>query len=119
MKKTAGAVVGLAAAGPLLLAVPLLGITAGSAAASCATDNAQAVDTTAVAAQVKTILDGAGPDTVSVAGLDGPAEQVPNARTIQATGLAMGIPARGQVLAPATAQQESGRAISPTATATA
>ncbi|WP_328912440.1 MULTISPECIES: C40 family peptidase [unclassified Streptomyces] len=108
MKKTAGAVVGLAAAGPLLLAVPLLGITAGSAAASCSTGGAQSVDTAAVAAQVKAVLDGGSPGTGTVAGLDNPAEQVPNAKTIAATGLAMGIPARGQVVALATALQESG-----------
>lgn len=108
MKKTAGAVVGLAAAGPLLLAIPLLGITVGSAAASCSTGNAQAVDTAAVAAQVKAILDGASTGTLTIAGLDNPAEQVPNAKTIQATGLAMGIPARGQIVALATALQESG-----------
>lgn len=108
MKKTAGAVVGLAAAGPLLLAVPLLGITAGSAAASCSTGGAQAEDNAAVAAQVKAILDGGSTGTVAVAGLDDPAEQVPNAKTIQATGLAMGIPARGQVVALATVLQESG-----------
>lgn len=108
MKKTAGTVVGLAAAGPLLLAVPLFGIAAGSAAASCSTDGAQAVDTAAVAAQVKAILDGGSTGTVAVAGLDNPAEQVPNAKTVQATGLAMGIPARGQIVALATALQESG-----------
>jgi hypothetical protein len=108
MKKTTGVVVGLAAAGPLLLAVPLLGITAGSAASSCSTGGTQTVDTAAVAAQVKTILDGSGADTVTVAGLDDPAEQVPNAKTIAATGLAMDIPARGQVVALATALQESG-----------
>ena len=108
MKKTAGAVVGLAAAGPLLLAVPLLGITAGSAAASCSTGGAQAVDTAAVAAQVKAILDGGGTGTATVPVLDNPGEQVPNAKTIQATGLAMGVPARGQIVALVTALQESG-----------
>ncbi|WP_433888483.1 C40 family peptidase [Streptomyces sp. CA-111067] len=108
MKKTAGAVVGLAAAGPLLLAVPLLGITAGNAAASCSAGSAQPVDVAAVAAQVKAILDGGSPGTVTVAGLDNPAEQVPGARTIVATGLAMGIPTRGQIVALATALQESG-----------
>ncbi|MFC4035141.1 C40 family peptidase [Streptomyces polygonati] len=108
MKKTTGVVVGLAAAGPLLLAVPLLGITAGSTAASCSTGAAQAVDTAAVAAQVKAILDGGSTGTVTVPGLDDPAEQVPNAETIAATGLAMGIPARGQIVALATALQESG-----------
>ncbi|MFE7213808.1 C40 family peptidase [Streptomyces sp. NPDC057611] len=108
MRKTTGAVVGLFASGPLLLAVPILAIGAGSASASCSTGSAQAVDTSAVAAQVKAILDGGGKGTVSVPGLDDPAEQVPNAKTIQATGVAMNVPARGQIVALATALQESG-----------
>jgi cell wall-associated NlpC family hydrolase len=108
MKKTTGAVVGLFASGPLLLAVPILAIGAGTASASCSTGGTQAVDTSAVAAQVKAILDGGGKGTVSVPGLEDPAEQIPNAKTIQATGVAMNIPARGQVVALATALQESG-----------
>jgi len=108
VKKTTGAVVGLFASGPLLLAVPVLAVGAGAASASCAAGGAQAVDNAAVAAQVKAILDGGGKATVSVAGLDDPAEQVPNAKTIQATGVAMNIPARGQIVALATALQESG-----------
>ncbi|MQS14731.1 NlpC/P60 family protein [Streptomyces kaniharaensis] len=109
MKKTAGAVVGLAAAGPLMLAIPVLVAAAGSAAAATSCPNgAQAVDTPAVAAQVKAILDGGGKSTVAVPGLDNPAEQVPNAKTIQATGVAMHIPVRGQIVALATALQESG-----------
>ncbi|MBT2487751.1 C40 family peptidase [Streptomyces sp. ISL-96] len=108
MKKTTGAVVGLFASGPLLLAVPILAIGAGTASAACSTGGAQAVDTSAVAAQVKAILDGGAKGTVSVPGLDDPAEQVPNAKTIQATGVAMKIPVRGQIVALATALQESG-----------
>ncbi|MER5436487.1 C40 family peptidase [Streptomyces sp. NPDC002588] len=108
MKKTTGAVVGLFASGPLLLAVPVLAIGAGTASASCSTGATQAVDTSAVAAQVKAILDGGGKGTVSVPGLDDPAEQIPNAKTIQATGVAMNIPAQGQIVALATALQESG-----------
>lgn len=108
MKKTTGAVVGLFASGPLLLAVPILAVGAGTAAASCSTGGPQAVDTSAVAAQVKAILDGGGKGTVSVPGLEDPAEQIANAKTIQATGVAMNIPARGQVVALATALQESG-----------
>jgi cell wall-associated NlpC family hydrolase len=106
MKKTTGAVVGLIGSGSLLLTVPILAVGAGSASASCSTGGAQAVDTSAVAAQVKAILDGAK-ETVSVPGLDDPAEQVPNAKTIQATGVAMNIPARGQIVALAIALQES------------
>ncbi|MFG3289836.1 C40 family peptidase [Streptomyces sp. NPDC048179] len=108
MKKTTGAVVGLFASGPLLLAVPVLAVGAGTASASCSTGGTQAVDTSAVAAQVKAILNGGGKGTVSVPGLDDPAEQIPNAKTIQATGVAMNIPARGQIVALATALQESG-----------
>jgi cell wall-associated NlpC family hydrolase len=108
MKKTTGAVVGLFASGPLLLAVPILAIGAGTASASCSTGGAQVVDTSVVAAQVKAILAGGAKGTVSVPGLDDPAEQIPNAKTIQATGVAMNIPARGQIVALATALQESG-----------
>ncbi|MFG3492279.1 C40 family peptidase [Streptomyces sp. NPDC047972] len=108
MKKTTGAVVGLCATAPLLMAVPILAIGAGTASASCSTGGAQEVDTAAVATQVKAILDGVDKGSVSVPGLDDPAEQVPNAKTIQATGVAMNIPARGQVVALATALRESG-----------
>ncbi|WP_330457382.1 C40 family peptidase [Streptomyces sp. NBC_00820] len=109
MKKTTGAVVGLFAAGPLLLAIPILTIGAGSASASCSNGGTQAVDGAVVAAQVKAILGGgSGKGTVSVPGLSDPSEQVPNAKTIQATGVAMNIPARGQIVALATALQESG-----------
>lgn len=108
MKKTAGAVVGLIAAGPLLLAVPMIGIAAVSASASCSATDPQAVDTAAVAAQVKATLDGEATGTDPVPGLDDPGEQVPHAKVIQATGVRMGIPARGQVVALATALGESG-----------
>lgn len=108
MKKTTGAVVGLVGSGSLLLAVPILAVSAGSASASCSTSDAQTVDASAVAVQVKAILDDGAKGTVSVPGLDDPAEQLPNAKTIQATGVAMNIPVRGQVVALATALQESG-----------
>ncbi|OCC11554.1 C40 family peptidase [Streptomyces sp. PTY087I2] len=107
MKKTTGAVIGLCATGPLLLAAPVLAYAAGNASASCATDGAQAVDATAVAKQVKAILKGGDKGSVSVPGLDAPAEQVPHAKTIQATGVAMNVPVRGQIVALATALQES------------
>ncbi|MET8740773.1 C40 family peptidase [Streptomyces sp. NPDC004728] len=108
MKKTTKGVVVLCATAPLLMAVPILAIGAGTASASCSTGEAQDVDTAAVATQVKAILDGGDKGSVSVPGLDDPAEQVPNAKTVQATGVAMNIPARGQVVALATALQESG-----------
>ncbi|MGW6561626.1 C40 family peptidase [Streptomyces hydrogenans] len=108
MKKTTKGVVGLFAAGSMLLVVPVLAFGAGTASAPCPTDGAQSVGTAAVADQVKAILDGGGKASVSVPGLDNPAEQIPFAKTIQATGVAMNIPARGQVVALATALQESG-----------
>ncbi|MFF7777002.1 C40 family peptidase [Streptomyces tanashiensis] len=108
MKKTTKGVIGLFTAGSMLLVVPILAFGTGTASASCSTDGAQSVDTAAVTGQVKAILKGGGKASVSVPGLDNPAEQIPFAKTIQATGVAMNIPARGQVVALATALQESG-----------
>ncbi|MFD4505326.1 C40 family peptidase [Streptomyces sp. NPDC058457] len=108
MKKTTGGLLGLCATGPLLLALPILAISAGTASASCPTSDARGVDASSVAKQVKAILAGGGKGSVSVPGLDEAADQVPNAKTIQATGVAMNIPARGQIVALATALQESG-----------
>ncbi|MFD3846289.1 C40 family peptidase [Streptomyces microflavus] len=108
MKKALGAVAGLCAAG-CLLALPLLGYAASNASATtCPVGGEQSVDNAAVAKQVKAILDGGEKDSVSVPGLDAPAEQIPHAKTIQATGVAMNVPPRGQVVALATALQESG-----------
>ncbi|WP_224277308.1 C40 family peptidase [Streptomyces sp. LS1784] len=113
MKKTVGALVGVVAAGPLVLALPVAIVGAGNASAStsnsCPSDEKpQGVDSTAVAAQVEAILKGSSPlSAPAVAGLSKPAEQIPNAKTIQATGVAMHIPVRGQVIALATALQES------------
>lgn len=66
------------------------------------------VDAAAVSKQVRSILDGGKAGPVDVAGLDAPKEQVPSAKTIQATGVALKVPPRGQVVALATALQESG-----------
>ncbi|MGF1425456.1 C40 family peptidase [Kitasatospora sp. LaBMicrA B282] len=106
MKKTV-AVVGVLAA-PLLLAGPILMATAGTASASCSTGSPQSVDSSAVASQVQTILAGGSTSSVSVPGLDDPAHQVPNAKAIVATGVAMHVSARGQIVALSTALQESG-----------
>ncbi len=57
---------------------------------------------------MRSILDGGKAGSVRVSGLDAPKEQVPNAKKIQATGVALKVPARGQVVALATALQESG-----------
>ncbi|MEU6416033.1 C40 family peptidase [Streptomyces spiralis] len=108
--KTGAAIVGAVALGPLLLIAPLAMALAGASSvqATCAGSDAQAVDSVAVAKQVESILKGRGKTTVSVPGLDHPAEQIPNAKAIQATGVAMKVPARGQIVALATALQESG-----------
>jgi cell wall-associated NlpC family hydrolase len=106
MKKTM-AVLGLVATGPLLLAAPILFASSGIASAAC-TNGAPGVDPGAVAAEVQQILAGGKASGVSVPGLDDPAVQLPNAVTITATGIAMNVPARGQVVALATALQESG-----------
>jgi cell wall-associated NlpC family hydrolase len=107
MKKTTGAVVGLMATG-LLLAVPLVAAVDDAAQAACSHGSTQPLDSDTVASEVESILKGGSAGSVTVPGLDDPAEQAPNARTIQATGIAMGIPPRGQVVALATALQESG-----------
>ncbi|MFF7152999.1 NlpC/P60 family protein [Streptomyces jietaisiensis] len=65
------------------------------------------IDTDKVAEQVTKILDGASGKNVHVEGLDLPAEQVPNAQTIVATGISLDVPKKGQVIALATAMQES------------
>ncbi|MFE0187560.1 C40 family peptidase [Streptomyces sp. NPDC059008] len=109
MKKVA-CIAGGVVLGPMLLIAPLAVALAGasSAQATCGDGGAQAVDTAAVAKQVESILKGGSKGSVSVPGLDDPKEQIPNAKTIQATGVAMKVPARGQVVALATALQESG-----------
>jgi cell wall-associated NlpC family hydrolase len=65
------------------------------------------IDSGKVAEQVTKILDGASGKDVHVEGLDLPAEQVPNAATIVATGLSLDVPKKGQIIALATAMQES------------
>ncbi|WP_075779934.1 C40 family peptidase [Streptomyces acidiscabies] len=75
----------------------------GSALSTCLTGN----DTAAVAEQITRVLDGASGKDVRVEGLDLPAEQIPNAATIVTAGLSLKVPAKGQIVALATAMQES------------
>lgn len=98
------------ALGPTLLIAPVAVALAGSssAQASCSADGSRAVDSAVIAKQVKSILKGDGKVSVSVSGLVVPEVQIPNAATIQATGVAMKVSARGQIVALATALQESG-----------
>ncbi|GGZ79817.1 C40 family peptidase [Streptomyces bluensis] len=65
------------------------------------------VDTDAVVEQVTKILNGASAKDVHVEGLSLPEEQIPNARTIVATGISLNVPKKGQIIALATAMQES------------
>ncbi|MCX5238900.1 C40 family peptidase [Streptomyces prunicolor] len=74
-----------------------------SSSLACAGD----VDTDTVVEQVTKILNGASGKSVHVEGLSLPEEQIPNARTIVATGIGLHVPKKGQIIALATAMQES------------
>lgn len=100
---------GLLCLTPLLLAglsaVSAAGAGPASITAAC---DGGTIDPAAVAAQVATVIAGAKPAANSpVEGLDRPAEQIPNAKAIIVTGIALKVPARGQIIALATALQES------------
>lgn len=93
------------------VAAHVVGIGESQAEAAAAQVNCQSsagldADTTQLAQQVGALV--VGSSDVTVAGLPDPKEQLPNAKTIVATGIQLGIPARGQVIALATALQESG-----------
>lgn len=62
-------------------------------------------DTAQLAEQVRALVSGSS--DVKVSGLPDPREQLPNAKVIVATGIQLRIPARGQIVALATALQES------------
>ncbi|MFM9373397.1 C40 family peptidase [Streptomyces sp. Da 82-17] len=89
-------------------AVVVLAGTNGAEAACARGGDGQRVDASAVARQVRSVLEGREKGRDSVPGLDAPKAQVSNAEKILATGVAMMVPARGQVVALATALQESG-----------
>ncbi|MEW1914206.1 C40 family peptidase [Kitasatospora sp. NPDC085895] len=69
-------------------------------------DPAGSADAGQITQAVRALLSGATGD-VAVPGLSSPSEQIPNAKAVVATGLQMQISARGQVIALATALQES------------
>ncbi|MFB8267431.1 C40 family peptidase [Streptomyces sp. NPDC055955] len=108
--KTAAGIVGVVLLGPLLLIAPIAVAAAGAAdaQAACSDGDTEAFDSSVVAKQVGSILKGGGKRLASVVSLDDPTEQIRNAKTIQAMGVAMKVPARGQIVALATALQESG-----------
>ncbi|MFE3907538.1 C40 family peptidase [Streptomyces sp. NPDC059153] len=108
--KALAAGIGVVFLSPLLLAGTgmMLAVSADAVQNSgsfnnCPTD----IDADDVAEQVTKILDGASGKNVHIEGLDLPAEQVPNAQTIVASGISLDIPKKGQVIALATAMQES------------
>ncbi|WP_411107315.1 C40 family peptidase [Streptomyces sp. cmx-4-9] len=78
-----------------------------AAAASCPAGGQPGLDpdTAEIAGKVKEML--AGSRDVNVPGLSEPRKQIPNAKVIVATGIQKRVPARGQVVALATALQES------------
>ncbi|WP_282697791.1 C40 family peptidase [Streptomyces sp. CC208A] len=108
--KGIAAAVGVLCLSPLVLAGAAATAGAASSAAARASECApgDTVDTDAVARQVAGILGGNGADpAIRIEGLELPTEQIPHAKTIVATGIAMKVPERGQVVALATAIQES------------
>ncbi|GAB2711656.1 C40 family peptidase [Kitasatospora kifunensis] len=76
-----------------------------AAQAPCPDTTPSGTDTAQLTQQVQQALTGTA--QVQVPGLDVPGEQIPNAKVIVATGIQLGVPARGQIIALATALQES------------
>ncbi|MFK0238777.1 C40 family peptidase [Streptomyces vinaceus] len=78
-----------------------------AAAAQCPAGGQPGLDpaTADIARKVQAMLAGSG--DVNVPGLEEPNKQIPNAKVIVATGIQKRVPARGQVVALATALQES------------
>ncbi|MBU6531749.1 C40 family peptidase [Streptomyces sp. NPDC048405] len=87
----------------MMLASSADAVQSNSSFSNCLSD----IDSDKIAEQVTKILDGASGKDVHVEGLDLPAKQVPNAATIVATGLSLDVPKKGQIIALATAMQES------------
>ncbi|MGW6742822.1 C40 family peptidase [Streptomyces sp. NPDC055025] len=98
--------IGVVVLSPFLLGGAAMMVTASSQAAQ-SSGCLDGLDTDAVAQQVTKILDGANSTNVHIEGLDLPAEQIPNAQTVVATGISLDVPERGQIVALATAIQES------------
>ncbi|MFJ9216528.1 C40 family peptidase [Streptomyces sp. NPDC102383] len=87
----------------MMLASSADAVQSSDSVSNCLTD----IDTDKVSEKVTKILDGASDKNVHIKGLDLPAEQVPNAATIVAAGLSLDVPTKGQIVALATAMQES------------
>ncbi|MBB0246772.1 hypothetical protein FNQ90_22290 [Streptomyces alkaliphilus] len=89
--------------GGAAMVTALAGEAVGGSAGRCLSDP----DTDGIAERVAAILDGADASEVEIEGLELPGEQIPHARTIVATGIGLQVPRRGQIVALATAVQES------------
>ena len=108
-QKVAGGCAAFILGVPIAIGFPVVAVMANDAAAAASCNSGtQQVDAAAVAAEVQQILSGKAGRVAPVSGLDEPTTQIPNAKAIVATGIAMQVPARGQVIALATALQESG-----------
>ncbi|WP_031008865.1 C40 family peptidase [Streptomyces sp. NRRL F-5727] len=106
--KGIAAAIGALCLPPLLLAgTAVVAAAGGSSAVTVPSCTTAPVDTAAVQQQVAAVLAGSGAKGSRVEGLELPDEQIPHARTIVATGIDLGVPERGQVVALATAIQES------------
>ncbi|MFE7272470.1 C40 family peptidase [Streptomyces sp. NPDC057623] len=101
--------IGVVVLSPLLLAGTAMMMATSSEASTTASFSGclTGIDTGEVTKEVTKLLDGASGKDVHIQGLDLPAEQIPNAQTIVATGISLDVPKKGQIIAIATAMQES------------
>ncbi|MFD1829874.1 C40 family peptidase [Streptomyces desertarenae] len=106
--KALAAGIGVVVLSPVLLGGAAMTMASSSKAATSAVDQCLPdLDTGKVTEQVTKILNGADASDIRVEGLDLPGEQIPHAQTIVATGISLQVPRRGQIVALATALQES------------
>ncbi|KUO04592.1 C40 family peptidase [Streptomyces caeruleatus] len=107
--KWLAATIGVVVLSPLLLAGTAMMMASSSEATTTASFSGclTGIDTGKVTKEVTKLLDGASGKDVHIQGLDLPAEQIPNAQTIVATGISLDVPKKGQIIAIATAMQES------------
>ncbi|MBW1597276.1 C40 family peptidase [Streptomyces sp. JJ38] len=108
--KALAAGIGVVCLSPFLLGGAAMMMASSSEAATPTRAISQCLpdlDTDEVTEQVTKILDGADASDIRIEGLDLPGEQIPHAQTIVATGISLQVPRRGQIVALATAMQES------------
>ncbi|MFF4867237.1 C40 family peptidase [Streptomyces sp. NPDC001231] len=108
--KALAAGIGVVVLSPLLLGGAAMMMATSSEAAAQSSTFFQCLpdlDTDKVTEQVTEILDGTDASDVDIEDLDLPGEQIPNAQAVVATGISLHVPRRGQIIALATAMQES------------